>query len=32
MDNSNSVHNPIVPCSKLVKDENGVKVDKTYYK
>ena len=32
MDKSNSVHNPIVPGFKLVKDEGGVKVDKTYYK
>jgi len=32
MDNSNSVHNPIVPGYKLMKDEDGVKVDKTYYK
>jgi len=27
-----SVHNPIVPGYKLMKDEDGVKVDKTYYK
>ncbi|RVW64797.1 Retrovirus-related Pol polyprotein from transposon TNT 1-94 [Vitis vinifera] len=32
MDKSNSVHNPIVPGFKLMKDEGGVKVDKTYYK
>ena len=32
MDKSNSVHNPIVPGSELVKDEEGVKVDKTHYK
>ena len=32
MDKSNSVHNPIVPGFKLVKDEGGVKVDKNYYK
>ena len=32
MDKSNSVHNPIVPGFKLVKDEGGVKVNKTYYK
>ena len=32
MDKSNSVFNPIVPGCKLVKDEGGVKVDKTYYK
>ena len=32
MDKSNSVHNPIVPGFKLVNDEGGVKVDKTYYK
>lgn len=32
MDNCNSIHNPIVHGSKLVKDEDGVKADKTYYK
>ena len=32
MDKSNSIHNPIVPVFKLMKDEGGVKVDKTYYK
>jgi len=32
MDNSNFVHNPIVLGYKLMKDEDGVKVDKTYYK
>ena len=32
MDKSNSVHNPIVPGLKLVKDEGAVKVDKAYYK
>ncbi|KAL6321787.1 hypothetical protein AAG906_035477 [Vitis piasezkii] len=32
MDKSNFVHNPIVPGFKLMKDEGGVKVDKTYYK
>ena len=32
MDNSNSVHNLIVPSYKLMKNEDGVKVDKTYYK
>ena len=32
MDRSNSVHNPIVPGCKLVKDEGGVKVDKTHFK
>ena len=32
MDKSNFVHNPIVPGFKLVKDEGGVKVNKTYYK
>jgi len=31
MDKSNSVQNPIVMSSKLVKDEEGVKVDKTHY-
>ncbi|KAJ4724698.1 Retrovirus-related Pol polyprotein from transposon TNT 1-94 [Melia azedarach] len=30
MDKSNSVNNPIVPGFKLMKDEGGVKVDKTY--
>jgi len=32
MDNDNFVHNPIIPGYKLMKDENRVKVDKTYYK
>ena len=32
MDKSNPVQNPIVPGEKLQKDENGVKVDSTYYK
>jgi len=32
MDRSNSVHNPIVRGCKLVKDEGGVKVDKTHFK
>jgi hypothetical protein len=32
MDRSNSVHNPIVPGCKLVKDKGGVKVDKTHFK
>ncbi|KAH7571430.1 hypothetical protein JRO89_XS04G0051400 [Xanthoceras sorbifolium] len=32
MDKSNSVHNPIIPGFKIVKDEWGVKVDKTYFK
>jgi hypothetical protein len=32
MDRSNSVHNPIFPGCKLVKDEGGVKVDKTHFK
>lgn len=32
IDNNNSVHNFIVLGSKLVKDEDGVKMDKTYYK
>ncbi|KAF5459331.1 hypothetical protein F2P56_023287 [Juglans regia] len=32
MDKSNSVFNPIVPSCKVVNDEGGVKVDKTYYK
>ena len=30
MDKSNSVHNPIVPRCKLMKDEDGINVDKTY--
>ncbi|XP_070003229.1 uncharacterized mitochondrial protein AtMg00810-like [Nicotiana sylvestris] len=32
MDKSNFVHNPIVPGFKLMKDADGIKVDKTYYK
>ena len=32
MDRSNSIQNPIVASYKLVKDENGAKVDKTYFK
>ena len=32
MENSNSVHNPIVPGCKLSKDENGVHVDETLFK
>ncbi|KAJ8766885.1 hypothetical protein K2173_009229 [Erythroxylum novogranatense] len=32
MDRSNSVHNPIVPGFKLMKDVAGDAVDKTYYK
>lgn len=32
MDKSNSIHNPIDPGFKHVKDEGGFKVDKTYYK
>ena len=32
MDKSNFVQNPIVPSFKLMSDESGVKVDKTYYK
>ena len=32
MDKSNFVHNPIVPGIKITRDEEGVKVDKTYYK
>lgn len=31
MEGCNSVHNPIVPGFKLFKDENGVKVDETYF-
>ena len=32
MDKSNYVHNSIVLGCKLVKDESGVKVDKTHFK
>lgn len=32
MENSNSVHNPIVPGCKLFKDENGVRIDETLFK
>lgn len=32
MENSNAVCNPIVPGSKMHKDENGVTVDETLYK
>jgi len=32
MDQSNSVQNPIVPGFKPTKDEEGAKVDKTYFK
>lgn len=32
MENSNAVSSPIVPGSKLHKDEKGVKVDETYFK
>ena len=32
MENSNSVHNPIVPGCKLFKDENRVCVDETLFK
>ncbi|CAL5357308.1 unnamed protein product [Camellia sinensis] len=32
MENSNSVHNPIVPGCKLFKDENGIGVDETLFK
>jgi hypothetical protein len=32
MDRSNPVHNPIVLGCKLSKDEDGVKVDSTFYK
>lgn len=32
MENSNSVHNPIVPGCKLLKDRNGVCVDETLFK
>jgi len=31
MENSNSVHNPIVPGCKFYKDENGVHVDETLF-
>ncbi|XP_031272083.1 secreted RxLR effector protein 161-like [Pistacia vera] len=32
MENSNSVHNPIVPGCKLFKDENGVHIDESLFK
>ena len=32
MENSNEVHNPIVPGSKISKDEKGVEVDSILYK
>ena len=32
MEDCNPVHNPIVPGLKMVRDENGVKVDGTMYK
>ena len=32
MDKSNYFHNPIVRGCKLMKDEDGINVDKTYYK
>ncbi|XP_027364384.1 uncharacterized protein LOC113871488 [Abrus precatorius] len=32
MDRSNIVKNPIVPCCKLSKDENGAKVDASMFK
>lgn len=32
MDKSNSVQNLIVPDFKIMKDEGGIKEDKTYYK
>ena len=32
MDKSNLVHNPIVPGEKLQKDEDGIRIDSTYYK
>ena len=32
MDKSNPVHNPIVPREKLQKDEDGIRIDSTYYK
>ncbi|KAL9295969.1 putative RNA-directed DNA polymerase [Arabidopsis thaliana] len=32
MDESNAVKNPIVPGTKLTKDENGEKVDETMFK
>ncbi|XP_070668933.1 secreted RxLR effector protein 161-like [Malus domestica] len=32
IDQFNPVHNPIVPGSKLTRDENGVRVDETFYK
>ncbi|KAM1007577.1 hypothetical protein ACFX2A_004218 [Malus domestica] len=32
MERCNSVHNPIVPGFRLTRDEEGVKVDSTFYK
>ncbi|CAL2266674.1 unnamed protein product [Prunus armeniaca] len=32
MDRSKPVHNPIVPSYKFSEDEDGVKVDSTFYK
>ena len=32
MEESNAVHNPIVPGFKMVKDENGIEVDATFSK
>jgi len=32
MEKSNLVYNPIVPGEKLQKDEDGMKIDSTYYK
>ncbi|BBH02476.1 hypothetical protein Prudu_013039 [Prunus dulcis] len=32
MNDCNSIQNPIFPCCKLTKDEEGVRVDNTLYK
>jgi len=32
MEDCNSVHNPIIPGFKILKDERGVQVDETYFK
>jgi hypothetical protein len=32
MNQCNSVHNPVVPGFKLIKDEEGIEVDSTFYK
>jgi len=32
MEKSNLVYNPTIPGEKLQKDEDGMKIDSTYYK